>query len=575
MLESAEPTQPTPEETAIDQIGGEVFSLWSSMDQTAASMVGGITERIASPLPSDSERVTSKAVGWDVRLDAIDPDGLRSTAELTRRFLRFEIDKLAQASKLHRFDLQITPYRIGFTLAEVHHHLKSFSFANSAHLERYAALVRQYHVFLAATLDDLRQQVAEGIVVPASALPGCLGAIKGLAAAVVQNVRVTSERLAHIPQAQRAAFSGRLERDLEGLRAAFSELTGYIEGDYCRKATARLGLFQYAGGRDAYDTLIHHHTTLPLSADELHRRGVDLVREIEEDMAAVRSQLGFEGSRSDFLQQIKSNPRFYCETADEMEQLYLKYMRKCEAAIPKAFGKQTFPRYGVKRLAAESEGGMTFGYYQPVGLARGDVGCYLYNGSNLDQRSTISAAAVIYHELVPGHHLHLSTEMGNASRSLVRRLPTITAFSEGWAEYASDLGFELGLYEDPYDRYGRYLIQVFAASRMVVDTGLNALGWTAQRARDYLLEHTAQSLTEIESEILRYGAAMPGQALAYAPGRLQFWQARRAAEQRMGSRFELSAFHRVILNGGSLPLMDLSFSVERWSSSDLNTEKAQ
>jgi len=177
----------------------------------------------------------------------------------------------------------------------------------------------------------------------------------------------------------------------------------------------------------------------------------------------------------------------------------------------------------------------------------------------------ISAAAVIYHELVPGHHLHLSTEMGNRNRPLVRRLPTITAFSEGWAEYAADLGFELGLYEDPYDRYGRHLLQAFMAARLVVDSGLNAFGWTEERARDYMREHTAQSSAEIESEIPRYGCSMPGQALAYAPGRVHIWEVRRAAEQRMGSRFQLPEFHKEILEGGSLPLMDLSFSIDQWA----------
>jgi uncharacterized protein (DUF885 family) len=157
--------------------------------------------------------------------------------------------------------------------------------------------------------------------------------------------------------------------------------------------------------------------------------------------------------------------------------------------------------------------------------------------------------------------------MTDSSRPLVRRLPTITAFSEGWAEYAADLGFELGLYEDPYDRYGRYINQVFLASRLVVDTGLNSLGWSYERARRYLLDHTAQSPTEIDTELVRYATALPGQALAYALGREQFWQIRRAAESQLSARFDLTRFHDVVLDGGSLPLPDLAFSVQHWTNS--------
>jgi len=557
---------PTEQSAKIDRIGSEIFSHWSSMDLMTASLAGGITERIGSPLQSDSERTASMASGWATRLNAIAPGALDRATELTRRYLRFEVEKMIQASDLHRFDLQITPYRIGFTLAEAHRHFKSSALDSAAGLERYLTLARQYHRFLADTLSNLREQAAQGIVVPASAIPRCLDGIKGLAAGSFQNIGVELERLERIAHAQQTAFLSHLQHWLFEIRAAFAELIAYIEDDYARLAPVRMGLCQYVGGANAYEKLIYHHMTLPLEAEEVHRRGLDLVREIEENMASVRADLGFSGTAPEFLQQLQSDRRLYCQSAAEMGDRYLELTRRCETVMPKAFGKQTFPAYAVKRLPPEAEGGMTYGYYQPAGTGRDDVGAYIYNASNLDQRSTTSAAAVIYHELIPGHHLQLSTEMGDAGRPLFRRIPTITAFSEGWAEYASDLGFELGLYQDPYDRYGRHLLQVFMASRLVVDTGLNAFGWTEERAREYLREHTGQSSAEIESEIPRYACSMPGQALAYAPGRIHIWEARRAAEGRLGSRFELPEFHKVILEGGSLPLMDLSFSIEQWSS---------
>jgi uncharacterized protein (DUF885 family) len=556
----------TEQSREIDRIGTEIFSHWASMDLTTAALIGGITERIGSPLQSDSDHTASRASDWAARLDAIAPAVSDHTTELTRRYLRFEVDKLLQASDLHRFDLQITPYRIGFTLAEVHRHLKSFALASAPDLERYLTLVRQYHRFLANTLSNLQEQAAQEIIVPASALARCLAGIEGLASGVVRNVGVEPERLTRIPYAQQTLFLSHLEHCLDEIRGAFAHLLAYIADEYTRGAPSRMGLCQYVGGSRAYEKLIYHHTTFAMGADEVHRRGSELVREIEDNMAAVRADLRFSGSASEFLQQLQSNRRLYCEDATEMGDRYLELMSRCEAVMPKAFGALALPPYAVKRLPPEAEGGMTYGYYQPAGTGADSVGSYVYNASNLEQRSMIGAAALIYHELVPGHHLHLSAEMGNVRRPPYRRMPTITAFSEGWAEYASDLGFELGLYEDPYDRYGRYLMQAFTASRLVVDTGLNAFGWTEERASQYMRDHTAQSPTEIESEIPRYACSMPGQALAYAPGRIHIWEVRRAAEQRMGSRFELPDFHQVILDGGSLPLTDLSFAIDPWSS---------
>lgn len=552
------------EELEVEAVGAELFRFRAATDLTAASLSGVITERIGAPLQIDSERATAKAVSWVARLDGADARVLRRATEITRRYLRFEVGKLADAGNLHRFDMQVTPYRIGMMLAEVHRYMESYVFADAVDLDRYAILLHQYQIFLAGTVQNLREQAAMGIVAPASALPGCLGVVEGLTASCAQYVRVAPERLAHVPQARRSIFLARLERAIEKLHGAFDELRAYLRGGYARHAPESVGLSQYSGGREAYETLIRHHTTLELSAEEVHRRGVDLVCEIEEDMTRLRGELEFKGSGRDFLAQINGDRRFHCTTPEEVGELYLRLMRKCEAVLSKAFGARTFPAFGVKRLPAEAESGMTFGYYQPPAVGGEQVGYYRYNGSSLDQRLMIGAAGLIYHELVPGHHLHLSTEMGDASRLLVRRMPTITAFSEGWAEYAADLGFELGLYEDPYDRYGRYLLQLFLATRLVVDTGLNALGWTSQRARDYLLEHTALSAIEIESEILRYATGLPGQALAYAPGRKHFWQIRQSAEKRMSSHFDLPAFHAAILDGGSLALADLTFSIEQW-----------
>ena len=552
-------------EVEIAAIGAELFAFWSRTDVLAASMLGRTPERIGAPLQADSDETAAMASSWLHRLDGVDPITLPRPADLTRRYLRFELEKLVEADQLHRFDLQITPYRIGMILADVHRFAESFCFEATTDLDRYDLLVHQYRAFLTGTIQNLREQVSMGIIVPRAALAGCLDAIKGLSVSFDRYLRVAPERLMRVREELRERFAASVERQIEGIRERFAGLCAYVEGECMPRAPETCGLAQYRGGDQAYATLIRHHTSLELSADEVYRCGVNLVEEIEAEMSALRARLGFDGSGQEFVQRLAREPRFLCKTPEAVDALYARLMKRCEDVLPKAFGTRSFPRYGLRRLPMESAGGMTFGYYQPPVPGSGEIGCYVYNASNLDQRPMMGAASLIYHELVPGHHLHLATEMGDASRPWVRRFPTITAFNEGWAEYAADLGFELGLYEDPYDRYGRYLLRVFMASRLVVDSGINALGWTLDEGREYLREHTALSLTEIETELARYGSGMPGQALAYALGREHFWLARRAAEKRLGSQFDLPTFHSAILDAGSLPLTDLGVSIACWA----------
>jgi uncharacterized protein (DUF885 family) len=190
---------------------------------------------------------------------------------------------------------------------------------------------------------------------------------------------------------------------------------------------------------------------------------------------------------------------------------------------------------------------MTYGYYQPPTVVD-PVGRYMYNGSDLDKRSMLTAASLIFHELAPGHHFHLARQAENSELPDLRRESAeLSGFNEGWAEYAAGLGWELGLYEDPYDGYGRLVHERFTAQRLVVDTGLAALGWTLDQAREYMRANTTESDTQVATETLRYATDLPGQALAYRLGFLEF----HALRERAGR--DLADFHEFILGNGALP----------------------
>jgi uncharacterized protein (DUF885 family) len=207
----------------------------------------------------------------------------------------------------------------------------------------------------------------------------------------------------------------------------------------------------------------------------------------------------------------------------------------------------------VRPLEAQRAASMTYGYYQ-IPTATDPSGYYMYNGTRPEDRSILMAEAVIYHELVPGHHFQMALQMENAALVPFRRNAHPTAFTEGWGEYASDLAGEMGMYRDPYQRAGRLAMDLFLSSRLVVDTGMNALGWTRDKAIAFMRDHTFESDVQIDTETLRYSVDIPGQALAYKLGakRIHDLRDRVAAEQ--GASFDLRAFHDYVLAAGALPL---------------------
>jgi uncharacterized protein (DUF885 family) len=234
-------------------------------------------------------------------------------------------------------------------------------------------------------------------------------------------------------------------------------------------------------------------------------------------------------------------------------------------AFARMFRKAPRARPAVKRLPPHLEAGMTFGYYQPAQSA-GEAGTYFYSANGIPDRLQMNAAPLIFHELVPGHHLQVMRQQENDSLPEFRRILHVsTTFSEGWAEYASGLGEEAGLFEDPYDYYGFLAHQRFVAQRLVVDTGLNALGWTFEQAHACMSANTLEKPEQVTSELLRYTTDMPAQALCYGIGVLRFRALRAEAEERLGHKFNLADFHEAILDQGNLPIPVLEQSIAIWA----------
>lgn len=271
-------------------------------------------------------------------------------------------------------------------------------------------------------------------------------------------------------------------------------------------------------------------------------------------MAEERSALGHRGTEAEFHAELFARPEVWASTPEEVEAKYQRAVTRIEPLLDDYFPVRPRAPYGVRRLDPALEAGMTYGIYEPP-TPQQPTGLYRYNGSNLQDRSLLNAAAIIYHELVPGHHFHVARQAENETLPNVRREAIeFGAFNEGWAEYAASLADEMGLYDEDYDRYGWLSHQRFIAQRLVVDTGMNVMGWPLEKGRAYMSRHTLESDLQVATETLRYSTALPAQALGYRLGFLTFHDLRDRAKTVLGPAFDIREFHEAVLGAGALPL---------------------
>jgi uncharacterized protein (DUF885 family) len=474
--------------------------------------------------------------------------------QLSLWILREEARDLVEAPGYYWLTFPVTPYTS--PIGVINPYLISYRFQAPEDTDRYVQVLGSYAGMLGAMEKRLREQARRGVLIPKDEITQVAALISAAAAPPEQSLfRVAPVRLASLPEGDRRDASRQVaDAIVAKVRPAAKRLADYLNGDYRAKAPEAVGLSQYPGGKDYYAHLVRQRTTLPVTPEEVHRIGLSEMDKLNTLFDLVRQKMEFKGSRDEFLAFLKTDPRFFAKTADEVGERLMAAQKRIEDKIPMLFGKLPAAPYGVKRLDPELEGAMTFGYYQVPNVSD-PKGYYRYNGTNLDKRSLLGAGSLISHELVPGHHFQLNLQAENTSLPQWRREGIgYTAFIEGWGEYSSALAGELGMYEESYDLAGRILFDMFLTSRLVVDTGMNTLGWSRKKAMDYLRANTDRSDSEIETETLRYSCDIPAQALAYKMGSRRLWELRDRAQKALGSRFDIRRYHDALLGSGAMPL---------------------
>lgn len=527
----------------------------ANLDEYGALAAGGLAafyrtsqglpvSRIAPETEAANQEAAAFYRGMRDRLNAIDSAALDAEDRRSHAVLRAAVERFLAETRYYWYGSPITPYRsMLFLLRMV---FAAFDLAQPAASERYLSVVRDVGRCMNAVLEKVRGQLARGIVLPKRALPAIVALHRAAADPRSGSFLPGSQRLNVLEDSARERFLAQAHDAIaEYVSPAIEELCSFLTGPYAEAATEGAGQCAYPGGDEYYAHRIRTETTLEWSAGEIHERGLAIVAELRDEMARIRARTPIDPAR------------FVPQRPEQIGEALERTARRADALLDRLFLRRPAAPFGVKRLDPELEGGMAFGYYQP-GSAPGETGYYLYNGSNLAQRSVLSAAAFALHELVPGHHYEINLARENPELPRFRGFQSIAtyvaAYHEGWAEYAADLGHELGLYDEPADRYGRCALDAFISSRLVVDTGLNAFGWTFERAADFLRDNTSLSETEIESEVLRYGTDLPAQGLTYKIGSLAFKRFRTKVQAALGPAFDVRRFHDRIVRGGGMPL---------------------
>ena len=345
---------------------------------------------------------------------------------------------------------------------------------------------------------------------------------------------------------------------------SFQRIKEFFETEYYPKTRTSIGVSETPNGAAYYQNRINYYTTLELTADDIHQKGLSEVARIRAQMEKIIEEVNFDGTFADFLHFLRTDEQFYAKTPEQLLMIARDMAKRADAQLPRFF--KTLPRkpYGVAPVPDAIAPKYTGGRYVGTSKNSQEPGYYWVNTYDLPSRPLYTLPSLTVHEAVPGHHLQgsLNNELGDSIPQF-RRNMYLSAYGEGWGLYTEFLAAEMGMYTTPYERFGQLTYEMWRACRLVVDTGIHAKGWTREQVVDYMASNTALSLHEVNTETDRY-ISWPGQALSYKIGEIKIRELRKNAEFNLGDKFDIREFHEVILEQGTVTLEILEKRVKEW-----------
>ena len=367
-----------------------------------------------------------------------------------------------------------------------------------------------------------------------------------------------------IPAPERERLSAEARKVIaESVIPAYRRFTAVFRDEYLPATRETVGLWDTPDGLDYYAYLARYHTTTSLTPDEIHKIGLAEVARNRAEMQEVMVEVGFKGSLTDFFRHLRTDPKFYYKSGEELFRAYAYITKMIDPELPRLFGKLYRTPFGLRAIPDNSAPNSTTAYYSGPSIDGSRPGYYYVNLYRPEVRPKWEMEVLSVHEAAPGHHLQIALAQEQTELPNFRRAGGYTAYTEGWGLYSERLGYDLGLYKDPYSRFGQLTYDQWRAVRLVVDTGLHAMKWTRQQAIDYFMANAAKTEADIVNEIDRY-ISDPGQALAYKIGQLKLLELRDRAKTALGDKFDIRGFHDTILATGAVPLEILERTADDW-----------
>ena len=504
-----------------------------------------------------------------VALDAIDFDALAPADQLNFRLFQREYSLRVEG---HRFRWWLVPINQRGGIQDAGSLADSLQFHRIRDYEDWLSRMRAFPDYVRQTIELMREGARLGITHPRVVMERVPGQIeKQLVEDSRQQLffkpfRMFPEEISREDQQRLTEEATRLVELT--ILPAYRRFQSFFNEEYLPACLPEVGVWQLPAGPELYELRCREFTTTQLSPEEIHEIGLSEVARIRADMELIIAGLEFDGSFAEFLEHLRTDEQFYFEDANDLLQAYQAVCKRIDPHLVRLFNRLPRIPYGVEPIPDYIAPDTTTAYYRPPAADGSRAGTYFVNLFRPDVRPIYEIEALSLHEAVPGHHLQISLAQELEGLPEFRRYSGYTAYVEGWALYAESLGEELGLYQDPYSKFGQLTYEMWRAVRLVVDTGMHHLHWDRDRAIRFFAENTAKTLHDIENEIDRY-IAWPGQALAYKIGELRIQELRRRATSELGEDLDIREFHDVILRQGAIPLDVLENIVDEWIAADV------
>jgi uncharacterized protein (DUF885 family) len=478
-----------------------------------------------------------------------------------------QISYLMQAYRLSNYidNFRFKEYRVPIT-SEFGFHSSlgqipaSTRIRNQQELERYFALLDAVPTNMQLNMQYMKEGLALGHSQPQVVLIGYEDSISPFTGKAIQEHPFYAPILAADSLILNDAQRDLAKQKVANVQQAYQDFYDFFVNDYKVNTKTDIAASTWPDGDAFYANRIKHYTTTDLTAEEIHNIGLEEVARIRSEMQEIVDSLEFDGDINAFIEFLRTDEQFYAQSAEELIIIASYISKKMDARLPKLFYKMPRTPYGVAPVPDNIAPKYTTGRYISP-RSDDEPGYYWVNTYALDKRPLYALPALTLHEAVPGHHFQISLAAEMDDLPNVRRKTYISAFGEGWGLYSEYLGLEVGMYDDPYDNFGRLSYEMWRACRLVVDTGMHVFGWSRDKALAYMLENTALSEHNVRTEIDRY-ISWPGQALSYKIGEIKIKELRARAEQALGDKFDIRAFHDALLAHGSVPLFILERNVD-------------